>query len=205
MLNEQIVFNTPTRWALFNQSPTQCSTEHIPSWWRRRWKDSLGRVLVKISANWSWEETKEGRRMLSRKASRMTWYWTSMCLVRRWNSGFLMRRKALWLFVNRGVGEIGAFPRLVSKRLCQIISLVVEEVDRYSASVVLLAQLACFPGSPKNGTMIHEKYETCAWFPVVKIHGEIGITVSGEGDGMIVPGEGKAKIQSASKIFENAA
>ena len=133
------------------------------------------------------------------------WYWTSMCLVRRWNSGFLMRRKALWLFVNRGVGEIGAFPRLVSKRLCQIISLVVEEVDRYSASVVLLAQLACFPGSPKNGTMIHEKYETCAWFPVVKIHGEIGITVSGEGDGMIVPGEGKTKIQSASKIFENAA
>ena len=134
-----------------DQAPTQCSTEHIPSWWRSRWNVSLERALVKISANWSCEETKEGRRRLARKASRITWYWTSMCLVLRWNSGFLMRRKALWLSVKRWVGVIWAFPRLASRRLCQIISFVVAEAAKYSASVVLLAQLVCLREAQKTG------------------------------------------------------
>ena len=140
-----------------NQTPTQCSTKHMPSWWRSRWKFSLDKALVKISANWSWEEMKKGRRRLARKASRMMWYWTSICLVRRWNSGFLMRRRALWLLVNSGVGEVGALPRLVSKRRCQIISLVAEEAAKYSASVVLLAQLACMWEAQKTGPWLTKR------------------------------------------------
>ena len=154
---QRIDSNTPTRWEVFNQSPTQCSTEHIPSWWRGRWKDSLGKALVKISASWSCEETKEGRRRSARKASRMTWYWTSMFLVRRWNSRFCMSRKALWLSVNMGVGKVGVFPRLVSKRRCQMISLVVEEAAKYSASVVLLAQLAYFQEAQKTGPWLTKR------------------------------------------------
>ena len=62
-----------------------------------------------------------------------------------------MSRKALWLSVNMGVGKVGVFPRLVSKRRCQMISLVVEEAAKYSASVVLLAQLAYFQEAQKTG------------------------------------------------------
>ena len=174
-----------------DRAPTQCSTEHIPSWWRSRWKVSLERALVKISANWSCEETKEGRRRLARKASRITCYWTSMCLVLRWNSGFLMSRKALWLSVNRWVGEVGAFPRLARNRLCQIISLVVEEAAKYSASVVLLAQLVCLREAQKTGPWLTKSMKPKRDFSIVQIHSEICIAVSCESERMVISREGE--------------
>lgn len=53
--------------------------------------------------------------------------------------------------VNKMVGEVGFFPRLESNRLCRIISLVVEDAAKYSALVVLLAQLVCLREAQRAG------------------------------------------------------
>lgn len=132
------------------QSPTQCSTEYMPSWWHMRWKISLGSALERIN-----------QLIMSRDKGRedgIGWKCFANDVVVDINMFRIFDKTQNTLVVGEQMGRRGAeFTELERRRRCEIISLVVEEVARYSAWVVLLAQLACLRQTQRTRPWLTKK------------------------------------------------
>ncbi len=85
-----------------------------------------------------------------------------MCLVRRWNSGFLTKRTALWLSQKIDVGFICGTPILDSSCRNRITSLVAAHTKRYLASVMKSVVHVCLFIAPHYGSIPKCENISCA-------------------------------------------
>ena len=111
----------------------------IKSW---KWPGGIG--LVNISTNWSWEDTKQSRKVPCSKWWRTKWQSILICLVHSWKMSLWVSWMALWLSQWIGTAVEQSTPRSWRSQRNQRSSAVVSASAQYSVSVLERVTTDCF-------------------------------------------------------------